>query len=197
MERKRTALLLLVVAAVASTAVVAVAPAAAAPNGTTSTSGSGASAAPGTSGGGNSNATYVAQIDSTTRIVDYSYQAGTFTVTLEADRPTMVGVADALGPFAQDGAAQIPMKRKLVPAGQTTITMSVEEWRGRAAVSVSTARGAVALSTEGGASTIWPDEGSDRLALAAGVVVSPLAALAWGRYRGDADEESVTVVDDG
>ena len=91
--------------------------------------------------------TYAGSIDQSTRIVDYQYQDGVFTVWIESDIPTVLVVSDALGPLSDSGVTKIPQKRTSIPGGRSKITMPVESFRGEAGISVATSDGAAYIST--------------------------------------------------
>lgn len=79
-------------------------------------------------------------------VTDYHYSGGEFVVTLHADLPTRVAIADVLGSVQDAGAREVPTKRVMVN-GETRVRMQVGTYRGAAAVSVGTANSAVYLST--------------------------------------------------
>jgi hypothetical protein len=101
------------------------------------------------SSGAASGSTYVGQVDNHTRIIAYRYsdKNQTFAVVIEADRPTLLAISDALGPVSDEGVSEIPSKDVSVDSGRSTITMQVQPHRGSAAISVASPDGAVYIST--------------------------------------------------
>ncbi|SER15202.1 hypothetical protein [Natrinema salaciae] len=69
-------------------------------------------------------------IDSNTRILEWSFDDGTFTITLEADEPTTVAVAES-GSF-EEGSGQFTYRELAVPEGESTHTISVMDPEGAA-----------------------------------------------------------------
>lgn len=123
-------------------------------------------------------------------VTDYSYAGGEFRVTLDADVPTRVAIADVLGSVQEAGARAVPTKRIMVE-GETTVRMDVGTYRGAAAVSIGTSSSAVYLSTgiqpinplEGGSATVGWVGGS-----ALAILMFVVAALWVKRQEGGAPE---------
>lgn len=142
--------------------------------------------------------TYLAQVDSTLRVLDYdtsdldrgddNQQTARVTATVEADTPTAVTVTDAFGAFASRGVNQIRERSEAVSEGKTRVGMRCTVVRGMVGMGLSTDQGGVGISS--GA----PDSGGSdvRLALGVGVgaitAVSGTAAAAWRKLTDHKDE---------
>ncbi|WP_436347691.1 hypothetical protein [Natronorubrum sp. FCH18a] len=91
------------------------------------------------------NEDFVREIDSDTRIVDWSYNPGMFEIVIEADEGTRVSVTEA-GDF-EEGAGSFNYEEFDVEEGNNTITMPVTDRQG-AGVAIATRR---SLEQGGGA----------------------------------------------
>ena len=146
--------------------------------------------------------TYLAQVDSTLRILDYStadldrddnnQQTARVTATVEADVPQALTLTDAFGAFASRGVNKIRERSEAVSEGKTRVGIRCTVVRGMVGMGLSTDQGGVGIS-----SGAPEDGGTDvRLALGVGVgavtAVSGTAAAAWRKLNDHKDEpESV------
>lgn len=88
---------------------------------------------------------YLQEIDGSTRITDWSYAPGMFTITLEADEPTEVSLTEA-GDY-EEGTGSFNYDEVRLEEGTNTITFAVTDRRG-AGVAIATHR---SLEQGGGA----------------------------------------------
>ena len=79
--------------------------------------------------------TYEQRIDSTTKITDWSYSGGRFTIVFEADEPTTVSMTEA-GSF-EEGTSTFNYDEQRLQEGENVITFAVAD-RSGAAVAVAT-----------------------------------------------------------
>lgn len=89
--------------------------------------------------------TYVAAIDDATRIVSWSYDDGTFTITIESDRPQLITVIQPIS--SKRGISRFQMGSKMIPEGRSTIRVESAEVRGMALVTLATQRAGITIST--------------------------------------------------
>ncbi|SIS14645.1 hypothetical protein [Natronorubrum thiooxidans] len=78
---------------------------------------------------------YLREIDTETRIVDWEYRPGMFTITLEADSPTKVSMTEA-GDF-EEGTGSFNYREFDLEEGTNTVTMPVTDRQG-AGVAIAT-----------------------------------------------------------
>ncbi|WP_377076855.1 hypothetical protein [Natronoarchaeum sp. GCM10025703] len=86
-------------------------------------------------------------IDTETRVMDWSYDSGVFTITLDADAPTKVAVTEAGG--FQEGSGAFNYNRFEIPEGESVVTFATRDAQQRGtAVTISTQQ---SLAQGGGA----------------------------------------------
>jgi hypothetical protein len=125
------------------------------------------------------------RVDGNVRVTGSSYDGGTFTVQLEADRPTSVVLAD----MAATGS--VPTKQVRIAEGPNEVSMQVDTKGGQAGVSVSTSMTDIARVTESVGVSIFegdPTWNMVRLALLAGVVSALLVVVYKAYNKKVADE---------
>ena len=89
---------------------------------------------------------YLREIDNTTRVTDWEYRPGMFTITFEADEPTTISMTEA-GDF-EEGMGSFNYKEAELEEGTNHITMPVTDRMG-AGVAIATE---ASLEQGGGAS---------------------------------------------
>jgi len=125
------------------------------------------------------------------KIMDWSIRDGTATVTVRTEISRTVVMSDAAAGVGEEGATRVPEKTWNLPRGTHTLTMSIEEFRGVSAVTVSTAGGSYRLSTEGSQQALIDLPGAPRTAdmpFVWSVVIATAAVLlagcAWSAKSG-------------
>ena len=78
---------------------------------------------------------YEQLIDAETRVVEWSYDSGVFTITVDADEDTELGITEA-GGFSE-GSGSYNFETVEIPEGESTVTFSARDEPG-AAVTIST-----------------------------------------------------------
>lgn len=78
---------------------------------------------------------YEQVIDAETRVVEWSYDSGVFTVTFDADEQTEVGITEAGG--FEEGSGSYNFETVQISEGESTVTFSARDQPG-AAITVST-----------------------------------------------------------
>lgn len=146
--------------------------------------------------------TVLAQLDSDTRVLDYSVtnvEDGTATVrvTLESQRPRGVVLSDIFGGVASEGVTKIQQTRLTVRSGRETVETTATVFEGETvAVGVAVGGGAVTVSTG------LPEEDEQLVALPTGVAIGGATAIAgtgaaaWSKVR-DEDSAPTNAWDDG
>ncbi|MCL9812585.1 hypothetical protein AArcSt11_02820 [Natranaeroarchaeum aerophilus] len=78
---------------------------------------------------------YEQLIDAETRVVEWSYDSGVFTITVDADEDTELGITEAGG--FEEGSGSYNFETVEIPEGESTVTFSTRDGNG-AAVTIST-----------------------------------------------------------
>lgn len=131
-------------------------------------------------------------IDDETALCGYHYDAGAGEVvlTLYSDRPQRVTLTDA-GAFMTGGEVN---RQRATLNGRSEVRLAVTEYNGFVGVSVDTGRTLYAVPIETSSSLSAPKE-SDLLALLAGIVIVPAAAVGVYRVREELRDDGVMRID--
>lgn len=83
-----------------------------------------------------------------TRILDYSFDGNTLSITMESEYARTVVISDMF--VKGGGVSQVPRKRMTISKGVSEITFDVTEWNGNKGATIATSNGAIAVTSASG-----------------------------------------------